>query len=369
MSPQTMFKRALPPSWRVRIRELLLALDVAHLCGPKVINLSRNEAAVACVVKNGQYYLPSFIKHYTEMGFRHLFFLDNGSSDDTISLARRYENVTVFESKLPIDAHQRLFKKYLAQKCVVGGWCLDADIDEFFDYPYSDVVTLERFIEYLNANAYTAVVTQLLDVFSDRPLSHVEEMTQESEFKEIYKHYDLSNVKVCDYRSSEVATKYGYDNEISNDRTALYFGGIRHTLYGNNCLLTKHSFFLPQKGLELFPHVHFVNRARLADLSCVMRHYKLVNDALNIAIQNRQGFLTNAKGYEDFINFLTKKSDYQIKRDTAAKLESVNDLVKNNFLFISKEYRNYVKALSGRALENIGLGCFGDSQVLTGRCI
>ena len=352
MFPKRMLKRALPGSWKIRMREFLLTLDVTHVWGPRAVNLSRNEAAVTCVVKNGQYYLPSFIKHYMEMGFRHIFFLDNGSSDDTISFAQRYKNVTVFESKLPIDTHQRLFKKYLAQKCIVGGWCLDADIDEYFDYPYSDIVTLNQFIEYLNANAYTAVVTQLLDLFSDEPLSRVEEKIQENGPKGIYKHYDISNIKVFDYRSSEIAKKYGSENEISNCSTALYFGGIRDTLYGNNCLLTKHSFFLPREGLDLFPHVHFVNRARLADLSCVMRHYKLTSNALNIAIQNRQGFSTNAKGYDDFIIFLTKRTDHQIKRDSAANLESVNDLVKSNFLFISEQYKSYVNALSSRVAKN-----------------
>lgn len=358
MCADRLVRHVLPTNWRARIKELLLAQEVAHLYGPKAVKLSKNEAAVTCVVKNGDYYLASFIKYYTKLGFRHIFFLDNGSSDDTISVARKYSNVTIYQSRRPIDSYQRLFKIYLARNCVVGGWCLDADIDEFFDYPYSDLVTLDRFIQYLNSHAYTAVVTQLLDMFPDEPLSCLEKRLsclekrkQEYELREIYQYYDISDIKHVDYQSCDLCAKYGYENEVSNNSTALYFGGIRRKLYGSNCLLTKHSFFLPQEGLDLFPHVHFINKARLADLSCVMLHYKLTGNALQIAIQNKDGFLTNAKGYDDFIAFLIDKPDCQIKQDGAVKLQSVNDLVSANFLFNSEQYCNYVKTVASQGMK------------------
>jgi hypothetical protein len=83
------------------------------------------------------------------MGFRHIYFLDNGSSDKTISIGKRHKNVSFCQSNLPIDAYLSLFKKYLAKKYVKGGWCLDADQDEFFDFPFSDVIDC-AFLKYLN---------------------------------------------------------------------------------------------------------------------------------------------------------------------------------------------------------------------------
>jgi hypothetical protein len=343
MSAKSVLKALLPPKWRHAMRERVVSRSVTHLFGPRSIRLARHEAVVTCVVKNGEFYLDSFIRHYSRMGFRHIFILDNGSTDQTISIAKSHNNVSVCASSLPIQAHQGSLKKYLARTSAVGGWCLDADVDEFFDYPFSDRVELRQFLEYLNRMGYTAVVTQLLDMFSDKPLSDLAH-GQESDLRTVYQYYDISAPTKVDYRTSDLVAKHGQKNTISNRDTALYFGGIRKTLYGSDCLLTKHSLFLPGGELDPFPHVHFVNNARLSDVSCVMLHYKLTSNALEIALQNKEGF-TILKGYDDFIDFLTSNPGYQIKQKTAVKFQGAEDLVKAGFLFISDTYRDYVKSV------------------------
>jgi Glycosyl transferase family 2 len=345
MVAKRVLKLLMPEKWRRKLREHIVSMSATHLHGLERIQLSDEEAIVTCLVKNGEFYMEQFIEHYSQMGFRHIFFLDNGSSDQTISIARRHKNVSVFQSKLPVDKHQGMFKKYLAHSFAKGGWCLDADIDEFFDYPFSDVIRLREFLKYLNQNQYTAVITQLLDMFSDKPASHLAR-EQTEDLKSVYQFYDISDVTTREYRDSAIVTNYGHKNEISNRNAALCFGGIRKTLYGNDCLLTKHSLFLPGKGLDLFPHVHFVNNARLADVSCLMHHYKLTSNALEIALQNKEKFLANSDSYGDFIDFLTNKPDYQIKQSTAQKFESTKALVESGFLFMSKEYREYVESVA-----------------------
>jgi hypothetical protein len=273
------------------------------------------------------------------MGFRHIFLLDNGSTDNTVSVAKRYKNVSVCTSYLPIEANQAPFKAFLARTCSEGGWCLDADIDEFFDYPFSAEVRFRDFLRYLNQNGSSAVVTQLLDMFSDQPLAHLP-VTPGQRLHEVYKFYDLSDVSPVDYSNADLAHKFGRDNQITNAETALYFGGIRKTLYGNNCLLTKHSLFRPQH-VELFPHVHFMNRARLADVSCIMRHYKLTSTALELAEQNKDGFVGNGKGYQDFIQFLSTHPDSPIETQHPVRFERTEDLLASGFVFCSTSFKDY----------------------------
>lgn len=341
MSLKDILKLVLPPKRIRKLRECIVPMNVTHLHGPKSIRLSGNEAVVTCIVKNAEFYMEQFIRHYTQMGFRHIFFLDNGSDDQTISIGKRHNNVSIFQSKLPVGMYLGFLKKFLAQNSAEGGWCLDADQDEFFDYPFSNVIGLQCFIEYLNKRNYTAVVTQLLDMFSDKPASHLG-IKQEENLKTIYQYYDISEINKVKYHLSDFVEKYGNLNEISSEKTALYFGGIRKTLYGNDCLLTKHSLFLPGKNLDIFPHSHFVNNARLADVSCVMLHYKLISNALDMALQNKNYFPGCEQGYSDFIDFIKNNPEYKIKRDTAVKLQNVNDLVENSFLFTSEEYREHV---------------------------
>lgn len=342
MSDTLFVKRLLPQTWRQKIRERLLAIKIAHIYGPRRVQLAANEAVVACVLKNGDFYIEQFIEHYSRMGFRHIFFLDNGSTDRTISIAKKYKNVSIYLSYLPIDSHQTLFKKYLAEVSAEGGWCLDVDIDEFFDYPFSHVMNLRGFLEYLNNNSYTAVITQLLDMFSDMPVSHLTNR-QEENLKAIYHYYDISEIVKRGYHASEIGAKYGNKNRISNVKTALIYGGIRKTLYGNNCLLTKHSLFRLGIGLELFPHAHFVNNARIADVSCVIHHYKMTSNALEVALQNREKFLGTSVGYDDFINFLMARQDHYIKQKTAVDFRSSNELVEAGFLFSSDRFLEFVR--------------------------
>src|SRR5713101_7839389 len=138
-SVASIVRGAVPEKWKRGLREHILRLRINHIFGPRYVALAKNEAAVTCVVKNGEFYLDSFVEHYSKMGFRHIFFLDNGSIDNTISLARKHTNVTMYECGLPIDAYQRLFKKRLAEMAIPVGWCLDVDIDEYFDFPFSNL--------------------------------------------------------------------------------------------------------------------------------------------------------------------------------------------------------------------------------------
>lgn len=341
-------KLLVPPAWRRRAREQLVAMQVKHVAGPKRIRLSKNEAAVTCVVKNGEFYLESFLRHYLQMGFKHVFLLDNGSTDRTASIAKEHANVSLSQSTLPIDRHQRLFKRHLAQQSVEGGWCVDADVDEFFDYPGSDEIPLGKFLAYLNRHQYTAVVTQLLDMFSAAALAELQDGKQEDLFA-LYEYYDLSAARSTPYRTSEVAAQYGPRNQVAHDGTALWWGGIRKTLWGNDCLLTKHSLFLPASGLDPFPHVHFVDNASLADVSCVMRHYKLTSNALAMALQNRTEFLTHSQTYANCVEFLTNSSAHSVKQETAKQFRGTDALVAEGFLFASAGYREYVGSSSGAA--------------------
>jgi hypothetical protein len=345
LSAKGFLKRLISPRLGRIVREARVRRSVTHLFGPKNIRLPANEAVVTCVVRNGEFYLDAFIAHYTRMGFRHIFILDNGSTDRTVSMARSYGNVSVCQSNLAIDGNQALLKRYLALHSSSGGWCLDADIDEFFDYPDSDAVPLGQFLSYLNTKRYTVVMTQLLDMFSDQPLELLAQGKQGC-LKATYPYYDISEVTQTAYLGSSLAAQYANKNTLPAENIALCWGGLRKTLYGNNCLLTKHSLFRVSNTIDLFPHVHFVNGANIADVSCLMLHYKLTTDALATAYQNADRFVANSATYKAFIDFLTRQSSsgYQIKCDTAAEYRKADELAERGFLFVSHGYRRFAQA-------------------------
>lgn len=343
------FASALPRTLRKRWRDGQIAGNIQLIHGIRSVKLFPNEAAATCVVRNGEYYVGDFIKHYLNLGIKHIFVLDNGSTDRTIAIAAKHSNVSIYRSSLPIGVYQAGLKRCLARNAVLGdGWCLDADVDEFFDYPHSNKMQFKEFLDYLNNNQYTAVLTQLLDMFSDEPLSALTHREQVVGLRGTYRFYDISQVRATSYIDSELSKTFGGQNNASAATMKLLWGGIRKTLYGNDCLLTKHSLFR-SAAVEPFTHVHYVDGANLADVSAVMLHYKLTSTALATAIQNRDQFSSTSAAYARFVELLRKDPDLQVKRDSSVEFGSVRELVDKGFLFCSAKYDRLAMRVGGHS--------------------
>src|SRR3712207_452200 len=135
-------------------------LSVEHLHGPKEVPYGEDELVVVCLLRDGRQYVKSYVEHYLSLGAKHIFFLDNGSTDGTVEALKNYDdNVTVLRSTLPyknpkggLGGTEVLFKHYLIGRFgKKDRWVLCADIDELFDYPYSDLIGLGSLLGYLNA--------------------------------------------------------------------------------------------------------------------------------------------------------------------------------------------------------------------------
>src|SRR5215212_5755436 len=58
--------------------------SIEHLYGPEEVPYEEDELVVVCLLRDGRPYVKSFIEHYTSLGIKHLFFLDNRSTDATV---------------------------------------------------------------------------------------------------------------------------------------------------------------------------------------------------------------------------------------------------------------------------------------------
>lgn len=323
-----------------QIRLLILKFNIKHIFGPENIEYHEDELIVLCLVRNGQLWMKSFVEHYFSLGAKHIVFLDNGSDDDTILAAQAYENVTIFQTNLPFKHYKLVMRQYLIKRYGKQRWSLYVDIDEFFDYPYSDVLPLQSLLNYLNQKSYTAVVTHMLDMFSSEPLSNQNNSPDMS--LDSYKYYDISDI---------TKTDYFYKKNVPNKEIKIYFGGIRRTLFGADSdklgvMLTKHPLiFLDQKIYPMYLGEHGVRNARIADFTCVLFHYKLVSNFYDRTVQavEEESYYQNSAEYKRYLAVLGKNPSLEIRRETSQKINSVNDLIKNQFLIVSQDYLNWVK--------------------------
>jgi hypothetical protein len=240
------------------VHPYLLRPKVKHVYGPREISYDLEELLVISVVRNGELYIPSFMDHYRSLGVKHFVFLDNGSTDRTIEMLCAQDLVTVLQADAPYKNYENTMKRYLAERFSSGRWNLCADIDELFDYPFSEKLSLRDFLRYLNQNKYTAVAAQMLDMFSEVPLNKLESKPDDM-VKKKYRFYDISCIEKEDYPWSE----------YSNPEIKMHWGGIRKLVFGTNNGLTKAVLVFMDGKVRPFITWHHARGARMADVSCL----------------------------------------------------------------------------------------------------
>jgi len=225
-------------------------------------------------------------------------------------------------------------KRYLAERFSQGRWNLCADIDELFDYPYSASLILRNFIRYLNEHRYTAVIAQMLDMFSDTPLAELESRPDDS-LKDKYAYYDISAIK---------KTPYGWAT-TGNGKLKMHWGGIRKSLFGTNNGLTKAALVKMDGKVKPFVNWHHARDARVADVSCVLRHYPFVGGfytKVQEAVRmGRYGVLTTDE-YVAYWKGLERNPNLNLRLKTAKKLSGLEELIEEEFLVVSDRYRQWV---------------------------
>jgi len=298
--------------------------------------------AVICVLLNGEHYVRSFMDHYGGMGVSHFYFLDNGSTDATVRLLSEYEGVTVLHSALPYRRYENTFKRYLAERFGKGAWVLCSDIDELLDYPYSDRMGVHGLIRYLDEHGYTAVVTQMLDMFSDRPLADSPE-TPYVALQEECPLYDLSAIRKRDYPFEA----YGSCEAEPARAIFMHRGGVRERLFGVKLGLTKVSLFKMEPGVKPFVGWHHVKNVRFADLSCVLLHYPFAGafgDKIRDALTNARYDRPFTKHYRAYEREVTRNPDLNLALTSARRYAGVGPLIEQGFVYVSERFTRWGQA-------------------------
>jgi glycosyltransferase involved in cell wall biosynthesis len=324
-----------------RVQAWILEHNAEHLHGPERVDCETDELVVLVLLRNGRPYIKPFMEHYFSLGAKHIVFLDNGSTDGTAEALAGYDNVTVLRSTLPYKRYNVAMKRYLIERFGRGRWTLSVDMDELFDYPYSDVVDLKALLGYLNDNSYTAVVSYMLDMFPERLLPEEDLPVGGEPFKEMYRFYDISDVRARSYRDIG-----DIGNVLANEETKILWGGVQRRLFGVGPLLTKHPLvFLDDRLRPMDLSDHWVGNAHIADFTGVLLHYKFVNGIygqVRREIDERRDLSLNGK-YDRYLEVLEKNPNLLIKDDASRELKSVNDLVGTRLMTVSRQYMRFVE--------------------------
>lgn len=308
------------------------------ILGPERVDLTADQVAVVCLMRDAAYYIGPFIAHHQALGVRHIVIIDNGSRDDTVAIASGFAGVTVIGNSLPAKHNEVLLRDVAARQVLRGGWVLFADADELFEVPLD--APLPRLMAYLNAQGFTAMVAQMLDLFSPLPYgagkgwSYAEAIAQANR-------YSLGQVASVPYHDRD-QIGFSWFLEGNTGDVALKIGGLRREVFGEACFLSKHSLVRNQRGVALMTHPHCASGVRVADVTGLLRHYKLAGDYL---ARDRASVAAGTWDHAEDAKRLAAAvggDDFTISPAAPQGYAGPGVLVEQGFLEASEAYRRFI---------------------------
>ncbi|HTV19928.1 MAG TPA: glycosyltransferase [Polyangiaceae bacterium] len=322
---------------------------IQHRYGPLEVSCEATECLLVCLVRNGAEHIPAFLAHYRALGVRHLFFIDNGSDDATLALLEAQPDVTTYATTLPHKYYEREIRRLVIERHCRGAWCLNVDIDELFDYPCSSQLGLMGLLAYLSSQKATAMAGYLLDMYAKENSFGGEGPL---DLRSAYPYYDISNLQRASYHTHQIKA-FCDRNTLADPGVECYFGGIRKTLFGSRAgedyLLSKHPLIFLDGELEPVTHPHYSNRARVADVTSVLYHYKFTPSFKAKVEESRASkrYVKFAQGqYDQYQKQIGERASLIIDTPGTQRLGDVRELVDQGFLRASPAFEAYVQRIT-----------------------
>lgn len=316
---------------RVLVR-LRMRFEVRHVSGVLDPKLDSDDVIALITIKDGARYLPSFLEYHRKLGVRHFFFLDNGSSDETLALLHNATDATVIATALTYKKNDAVFAKYMVDRFARGRWSLTLDIDEYFDYPRSNELPLRRLVAYLDAHQYDALVTQMLDMYQLKYRPGDDEVFR----RRAHAYYEVDSVEKEHYPTY-------YKSSSSNPSVNSHWGGVRQRMFGARPCLTKHALMLRGNADRCPDNNHFAKGARAADITGVLYHYKFISGFDSIvkeAVQFGHHY-NNSAEYRKYMKVLETTDEVDFADSISRKFSSVDALVEEGFLVVTPTYTGW----------------------------
>jgi hypothetical protein len=347
MADQTLFSR-LSNKVEKLVKSVRLKASIKQIYGPQQFDLAPDDVVVVVMVKDGAFYVDAFFEHYRALGAKHFVFIDNGSSDGTITQIKAQAGTVILRSTLPMKTYESEFRRHGAQSFARNHWVLYADVDELFDFQGSDALGLSGLARYLTGQGYTALMAQMLDVFPVASIQSYAQATFEQAIAD-YRYYDLSQIVRYDYTDDTIAFSYFMGtNTPSSDALKFMFGGVRNKIFGEMCCLTKHPLVFVDDKTWPNPHPHVAAHVRVADFSAVIKHYKFTDDPFARDLQTlRDGTLTHGEN-KLRLDVIANSPDISFYSEDALQWGGVEPLYAQGFLVQSPVFTDFVTRERGR---------------------
>lgn len=314
------------------VRGRIVRWRVREIKGPAGAPPGPDEVVVVSVMRNGLPWLHTFFTHHRQLGARHFVVLDNGSTDGTVEYLMAQDDVLLLTSAAPYQHYENTFKRYLCDRYASGRWCLFVDVDELLAYPGMERRSLDQLARFTHEQGFNGVVTQMLDLFADGPMSEMPEGSGQ-DIRTICRLYETQDIERGAYLPHE--------STAVPDGIVKHAGGVRRRVFGTNNNLTKVSLFFNGEDLVPFYIWHHVRNARLADFTVALLHFPFNRQyrakVLEAASSGRYGWVTTDE-YRGYASVMRDNPGLVLVSPASRRYEGPEQLVAEGFLQASAAF-------------------------------
>lgn len=306
----------------------------------KLINGNTNEIRLFAIMRNESLRLSYFLNYYKNLGVERFFLVDNNSTDDSVELALKQENVHVFETKENYQNHW-FWMEHLLDTYGKGHWCVVVDIDELFSYPYSEHLSLRELRAFLESRNETAIRTFLLDMYSDQSVAATSYRSGGNPL-EVLNYFDT------DYRK----TQFSFPDRPKGKSYSfeIFTGGMRDRVFGRSnppSILSKVPFFKNTEGTYLSQGMHAINGATLSEVQGVIFHTKFLSDFIAEVEEEceREQHYGNGFYYKIFHQKLKETPNIQFYHEGSVKFENSQQLVELGLMKTTPKFEAFAQSV------------------------
>ena len=250
--------------------------------------------------------IPEFLSYHRRIGVNRFFFVDNGSTDESVEVALADESVHVWrteqlyqESRFGVD-----WQETLLQRFGVGHWCLLLDLDEFFYFPFCDQGrSFEDFLSLQNAADSTFVKSIMLDMYSDRRICETTLGAEQSIF-EVCPYFDRPRyLSLCFTRDFQWIQK-------------IYFQGMRERVFSTSAMIRKYPLVRYSKDMRFSPghHHHPADFRNLGQERTFLFHFKFLSNLYEYARESvhRECHWNASSEYKIYLDKIDRDSNLNL---------------------------------------------------------
>lgn len=309
-----------------------------QICG-RAIPARTGEVRVCMVVRNEALRLPSTLAHYRALGVDRFLVIDNGSDDGTLDMLTAQADVHVFSTT---DSYAKsgcglTWTNATLDAFADGHWALTVDADEHFIYPHYEYIDIHKFCSYLDGVGRQAVLSLLLDMYSDKALDETIHPTGGS-LVDTCPFFDPGP-----YRSIR----------IERHPKVQFYGGVRDRLFrrtlGNQCdppTVSKVPLVKWRAGMRYLLSTHTLTPVVMAGLVTNLLHFKFLDDFHQRAVieAERAEHFDNAREYRSYLDYIKNKNSLTLHYSNSVRFEDSGQLIGMGLMRTSVPFEKFASS-------------------------